>query len=76
VATPADEARLVENLRIAFDLYEAGVEMMRQNLRRRFPGTQEAEIDARLSAWLHERPGAELGDAPGEAVTWPPRRRR
>jgi hypothetical protein len=71
VATPADAARLVKNLRLTFDLHEAGVEMMRQNLRRRFPDAEEAEIEARLSAWLHERPGAELGDAPGKAVGWP-----
>jgi hypothetical protein len=70
-SAPADKARLVENLRLTFDLHEAGVEMMLQNLRRRFPDAEDAEIEARLSAWLHERPGAELGDAVGEAVEWP-----
>jgi Rv0078B-related antitoxin len=69
--TPASKTRLVENLRLTFDLHEAGVDMMRQNLRRRFPGALEEEIEARLSAWLHDRPGAELGDGPGEAVAWP-----
>jgi hypothetical protein len=65
----------VEKLRLTFDLHEAGVQMMRQNLRRRLPGAQDAEIEARLSAWLHERPGAELGDGVGEAVAWPRRSR-
>jgi hypothetical protein len=69
--TPAGKARLVENLRLTFDLHEAGVGMMRQSLRRRFPGALEEEIEARLWAWLHDRPGAELGDGPGEAVAWP-----
>jgi hypothetical protein len=71
VATPAEKARIVEKLRLTFDLHEAGVEMMRQNLRRRLPDAQDAEIEARLTAWLHERPGAEVGDGPGEVVAWP-----
>jgi hypothetical protein len=71
VATPADHAKLVEKLRLTFDLHEAGVRMMRQNLRRRFPDAQDEEVEARLSAWLHERPGAELGDAEGEPIPWP-----
>ena len=66
---------MVENVRIAFELHEAGVDMMRQNLRRRFPDAPEAEIDMRLRAWLHERPGAEHGDAEGKRVAWPRRRR-
>jgi hypothetical protein len=66
--------RALRNLRIAFDLHEAGVALMRQNLRRRFPEADEGEIDARLAAWLHERPGAEFGDAEGLPATWPRRR--
>lgn len=62
---------MVENLRLTFDLFETGVDLMRQNLRRRFPAEQEPEIEARVAAWLRERPGAELGDAEGEAVAWP-----
>jgi hypothetical protein len=48
-----------------FDLNEAGIEIMRMNLRRRNPGASEATINALLSAWLHERPGAPFGDADG-----------
>lgn len=54
-----------ERLRIALDLHDAGVEMMRQNLRRRHPDADEQEIQRLLVAWLHERPGAEHGDAVG-----------
>src|SRR5262249_7551347 len=62
------------NLELALDLFAAGEAMMRQSLRRRFPGASEAEIQARLDAWLAERPGAEAGDAPGRTVAWPRRR--
>ncbi|MFI5401542.1 MAG: hypothetical protein ACHQ1G_01190 [Planctomycetota bacterium] len=59
VTTPA------ERLRIALDLHDAGVAMMRQNLRRHHPDADEREIERLLLAWLHERPGAEHGDAVG-----------
>jgi hypothetical protein len=52
-------------LRIALDMFGLGESIMRQNLRRTFPGASEQEIEARLWLWLSERPGAELGDAPG-----------
>lgn len=52
-------------LRLAFDLFEAGVAMHRQTLRRRYPDADDAEIDRRLDAWLIERPGAEHGDVAG-----------
>ena len=38
---------------------------MRQNLRRRHPEADEAEIERGLAAWLRHRPGAEHGDAVG-----------
>jgi hypothetical protein len=62
------------NLELALDLFEAGEAMMRQALERRFPGASAAEIQARLDAWLAERPGAEEGDAPGRVVGWPRKR--
>ena len=65
----AEEA--AERLRMAFDLFAAGEQMMRLNLRRRHPRATDAEIEARLDAWLCERPGAEHGDAEGIAGTWP-----
>lgn len=61
----------VEKFRVALDLYEAGVELMQCNLRRRHPTETDEQIEARLAAWLLERPGAEHGDAPGRPGHWP-----
>ncbi|HEX9820937.1 MAG TPA: hypothetical protein VGD07_15145 [Methylomirabilota bacterium] len=66
-----DEA--AARLRAALELFETGVEMMRQNLRRKHPTLTDLEIEARLTAWLSERPGAEFGDAVGRRVGWPRR---
>ena len=63
-----DRMSLQAGFRTTLDLFEAGVDLMRQNLRRRFPQADEAEIDRRLDQWLHERPGAESGDCPGRAM--------
>lgn len=62
---------MARRLRLAFDLFDAGVDMMRQSLRRRFPDATDAEIQRRIDAWLHDRPGAEDGDASGRRVAWP-----
>jgi len=56
------------------ELFAAGEEIMRQNLRRRFPAATPEEIEDHLVAWLHDRPGAEQGDAVGRPGTWPRRR--
>jgi len=66
-----DDALAARRFRTAMDLFEAGVEMMRQNLRRQFPEADEKEIAARLAQWLQERPGAEFGDCDGRPVPWP-----
>lgn len=50
------------------ELFEAGVDVMRQNLRRHYPGATVTEIESRLGAWLRQRPGAEFGDCPGRVV--------
>jgi hypothetical protein len=65
-----DSDLAAQRFRTTLALFEAGVEMMRQNLRRRFPEASEAEIKARLTEWLHHRPGAEHGDCPGRPVDW------
>lgn len=66
-----EAAQATARLRVAFDLFVAGEQMMRLNLRRRYPQESEAEIEARFGAWLLERPGAEHGDAEGIPGTWP-----
>jgi Rv0078B-related antitoxin len=58
-------------LRTTFDLFAAGVRMMRQNLRRRHPDASEEEIESRLRAWMSHRPGAEHGDGVGRPTAWP-----
>jgi hypothetical protein len=73
---PADDREIgVQRLRVALDLFESGVDLMRQNLRRRHPDAGDAEIEAKLDEWLSERPGAECGDAEGTPGTWPRARR-
>jgi hypothetical protein len=66
-----DSSLAARRFRTAMDLFEAGVAMMRQNLRRQFPDADEKEISARLAQWLQERPGAEYGDSEGRPVPWP-----
>lgn len=63
--TAGNELTAAEKLRITLDLAEAGVDMMRENLRRRHPGMDAGELERRLVAWLRERPGAAMGDAHG-----------
>jgi len=60
-----------DRLRLAFDLFEAGEAMMRQNLKRRHPDASPEEIERRLIEWLSHRPGAEHGDAEGRPAAWP-----
>ncbi len=59
-------------LRLACDLFDTGVAMMSQTLRRRFPSASEDAIADAVARWLLERPGAEHGDAPGRLREWPP----
>jgi hypothetical protein len=46
-------------------LMDAGIALMRQNIRRRNPGETEAEIDALLSAWLRRTDDPVPGDTAG-----------
>lgn len=43
-------------LRLAFDLFQAGEDLMRMNLKRRFPEASDDEIERKLVAWLMYRP--------------------
>ena len=38
------------------ELHEFGVEMMRQNIRRREPDLSDEEVSERLRAWLQDHP--------------------
>lgn len=59
---------VTEAFRATLDLFQTGVDLMRQNLRRRHPLATEPEIEQLLVRWLHERPGAEAGDCQGQAI--------
>ena len=64
-STPAAVATA---FRTTLDLFEIGVEVMHQNLRRRHPEASDAEIERLLGEWLQQRPGAESGDCPGRSI--------
>ena len=57
-----------EKLRIALELFESGVAMMRETLRRRHPSESDAGIEERLRQWIRHRPGAEDGDCVGRRI--------
>jgi hypothetical protein len=47
---------------VELDLFETGVALVRQNLRRRHPEAGTEDIERLLGEWLQQRPGAESGD--------------
>jgi hypothetical protein len=57
--SPLDPAA---KLRLAFELFEAGVDLMRQKLRRQHPDLDAAAIERLVAEWVSTRPGAEHGD--------------
>ena len=59
--------QLVDAFRATLDLFQTGVEVMRQNLRRRHPAATDEQVARLLQDWLRNRPGAESGDSAG----WP-----
>lgn len=61
-----DRGAAAQRVRAAYDLFEAGEQMMRTRLRREHPQLNDDELDARIRAWLSERPGAEFGDSAGK----------
>ena len=65
VIDPRGAETTAARLRLALDLFETGVAMKRQTLRRERPSASAAEIESALAEWLIERPGAIDGDAPG-----------
>jgi hypothetical protein len=58
-----------EGLRLALELTELGLDLRLQRFRREHPDATEAEVEAVARAWLLDRPGAPLGDAPGRPST-------
>ena len=66
--TMPSASSVVESFRATLDLFQTGIDLMRQNLRRRHPERSDADIDRLLRDWLLQRPGAEFGDCPGRPV--------
>jgi hypothetical protein len=58
-------------LQTALDLFDLGVALMAQRIRREAPDASEEEVRRRLRVWLQSRPGAEQGDGVGRVVAWP-----
>lgn len=50
--TQAARDRMAERLRLALALHEDGVDLMRQNIYRKYPSASEAEIRAHVRRWL------------------------
>ena len=65
---PRSKESIAQAFRATLDLFEAGVAMKRQSLRRDHPEASDEEIDRQLQEWLLDRPGAKYGDSPGRRV--------
>jgi hypothetical protein len=52
----AREEALRENLLLTLDMFESGLSLMRERLRRENPELTEEAIEERLVAWLADRP--------------------
>ena len=59
-------AKVLENVAATATLIEAGVMLMRQNLRRCHPDADDAQIDDRLRAWLYRADDPIPGDVAGD----------
>jgi len=53
---PVRDPKVLDRIRLMFDLYEAAEAMMRQNLHRWFPQESDDLIERRLRAWLRKDP--------------------
>ena len=67
----AQDEVAARRFKVTLELFEAGVAMMREKLRREHPEWADTAVEAAVAAWLRERPGAEHGDAVGRPVRWP-----
>ncbi len=50
------DPKVLARFQMTFDLYQTAEDIMRQNLRRRFPEASEEEVERRLEAWLRKEP--------------------
>ncbi len=52
-------------MQMTFELYQVAEAMKRQNIRRRHPELNDAEVEEQVLEWLYRRPGVVVGDADG-----------
>ena len=60
--TAAPELSVAARFRITLGLAEAGIEVMRGNLRRKHPAADDVEIGRRLAEWMRSAPAVGPGD--------------
>jgi hypothetical protein len=65
---PSTSLSIADAFRATLDLFDTGLDLMRQNLRRGHPEAGDKEIERLLRDWLLDRPGAESGDCLRRAV--------
>ena len=65
---PSTTASIADAFRATLDLFDTGLDLLRQNLRRSHPEAGDEELERLLRTWLLDRPGAESGDCPGRPV--------
>ena len=53
---PIRDPKILARARAAFDLFDFADNIMRHNLRRRYPEASEEEIRRRFAAWAEKRP--------------------
>ena len=63
--TDAEKKKYLNNMATTAMLIDAGIGLMRQNIRRRNPDLTEAQVDDRLRAWLHRADDPIPGDTAG-----------
>ena len=68
IRMPPTATSIADAFRTTLDLFDTGLDLMRQNLRRSHPEAGDEEIERLLREWLLDRPGAEAGDCPGRPV--------
>jgi Rv0078B-related antitoxin len=52
---PIRDPEILARAQDAFDLCQTMEDLMRQNLRRRFPQASEDEVEQRFTAWVEKR---------------------
>jgi Rv0078B-related antitoxin len=73
IRMPSNAPSVADTFRMTLDLFDTGLDLMRQNLRRSHPEAGVEEVERLLRGWLRDRPRAEAGDCPGRLVDMPAR---